>query len=261
MRLNKFIAASSSLSRRAADIAITAGRVTVDGQTAVKGTEVNTTSQVKLDGKTLVAATSPQTIIFNKPVGYVCSRNGQGSATIYDLLPREFHRLNPVGRLDKDSSGLLLLTNDGDLANQLTHPRYAKTKVYEVTLDKPLQPLHQQMITDHGITLEDGLSRFLVTRIGEPVRSTGASEQRAGGGGLVSSEATIPPEGRRASLDQKNVSTEHYQITMQEGRNRQIRRTFMALGYTVTSLHRTHLGPYYLKNLSGRLYRLISDDI
>ncbi|MGB4800873.1 MAG: pseudouridine synthase [Candidatus Saccharimonadales bacterium] len=250
MRLNKYLASSTSLSRRSADVAIDAGRVTVNGTTAVKGTEVDQTSQVKLDGTILTPTTVHTTIILNKPVGYVCSRNGQGSQTVYDLLPAIYHCLNPVGRLDKDSSGLLLMSDDGELANQLTHPRYAKTKVYEVTLDKPLQPLHQQMITDHGITLEDGLSRFLVTRIGEPVRSTGASEQRAGGGGLVSSEATIPPEGRRASLDQKNVSTEHYQITMQEGRNRQIRRTFAALGYHITSLHRTHFGPYSLGDLA-----------
>lgn len=247
MRLNKFIAWCTPLSRRAADTVIGQGRVTINSERASNGSQVKTTDVVCLDGVKLVPPQTPTTIMLNKPVGYVCSRNGQGSKTVFELLPPEYQHLQPVGRLDKDSSGLLLLTDDGELANQLTHPRYAKTKVYEVTLDKPLQPLHQQMITDHGITLEDGLSRFLVTRIGEPVRSTGASEQRAGGGGLVSSEATIPPEGRRASLDQKNVSTEHYQITMQEGRNRQIRRTFMALGYTVTSLHRTHLGPYSLE--------------
>jgi len=216
MRLNKYIASSSTLSRRAADAAIDQGRVTVDGQTAVKGTEVDLTSQVKLDGKPLTPRRSSITIMLNKPPGYVCSRDGQGSRTIYDLLPVEYHHLKPVGRLDKDSSGLLLMTDDGELANRLTHPRYAKTKIYQVSLDKPLQPLHRQMISDYGITLEDGISRFQVTPLSE---SSGAKHS--------------------------------YEVTMQEGRNRQIRRTFAALGYTVTRLHRTHFGSYALGNLQA----------
>lgn len=91
MRLNKYIAASSDLSRRAADTAIDAGRVTVDGETAVKGTEIKSTSQVKLDGKLLTPTSSHATLILNKPVGYVCSRNGQGSRTVFDLLPSIYH--------------------------------------------------------------------------------------------------------------------------------------------------------------------------
>jgi 23S rRNA pseudouridine2605 synthase len=226
MRLNKYIATSSNLSRRAADAAIDAGRVTIDGQTAVKGTEVDKSSQVKLDGTILTPSTTHITLVLNKPVGYVCSRNGQGSATIYDLLPSEYHRINPVGRLDKDSSGLLLMTDDGELANQLTHPRYAKTKVYEITLDKLLVPLHQQMITDHGITLDDGLSRFLVTR-----------QEEEGDGG--------------------KKSPDRYEVHMAEGRNRQIRRTFTALGYTVTTLHRTQFGPYSLSDLEMGKHELL----
>lgn len=182
--------------------------MTVDGQRAMNGTEVTEASQVKLDGQTVEASTAKTTIMLNKPVGFVCSRNGQGSQTIYDLLPKQYHHLNPVGRLDKNSSGLLLLTNDGDLANQLTHPRYAKTKRYEVHLDRPLQPLHQQMIADYGVMLEDGKSRFAVSRL--------------------------------------DTAPDTYEVVMSEGRNRQIRRTFDALGYAVTNLHRTHFGPYVL---------------
>lgn len=154
--------------------------------------------------------------MLNKPPGYVCSRAGQGSRTIYELLPSDYKILKPIGRLDKYSSGLLLLTNDGDLANELTHPRYAKTKVYDITLDKPLQPLHQQMINDRGLTLEDGLSKL--------------------------------------SLLKLNNSTE-WQVTMREGRNRQIRRTFEALGYGITKLHRTSFGSYILKELAPGAHR------
>lgn len=211
MRINKFIASSTSLSRRAADVAITNGRVQVDGKPAEQGTDVSTASIVTLDGRAITPAVKTITIMLNKPRGYVVSRDGQGSETIYDILPAEYQQLNPVGRLDKDSSGLLLLTNDGELANQLTHPKYQKVKVYEVTLDKPLQPLHQQMISDHGVMLEDGLSKFSISQI-------------------------------------ERGNTE-YEVTMHEGRNRQIRRTFAALGYTVVNLHRTHFGTYTLGTL------------
>ncbi|QQS18034.1 rRNA pseudouridine synthase [Candidatus Saccharibacteria bacterium] len=137
MRLNKFIASASSLSRRAADKAISDGRVTLNDQIAETGSQVNSTDTVCPDAVKLTPRTNHTTIMLNKPVGYVCSRAGQGSATVYDLLPVEYHHLKPIGRLDKDSSGLLLLTDDGDLANELTHPRYAKTKVYEVTSTNP----------------------------------------------------------------------------------------------------------------------------
>ncbi len=225
MRLNKFLASGSSLSRRGADAAIEAGRVTVNGQTAVQGMDVSATDVVALDDRAITPAVKSITIMLNKPRGYVVSRWGQGSKTVYDLLPPEYQQLNPVGRLDKDSSGLLLLTNDGLLAQALTHPSRQKTKVYHVVLDKPLQPLHQQMISDHGVMLEDGPSKFLITR--------------------RSSEGRLPTSGSTAD----NRQSETYEIQMHEGRNRQIRRTFAALGYTIQTLHRTQFGPYRLDDL------------
>lgn len=211
MRINKYIAANSGLSRRAADTAVANGRVYINGTRAELGSTVHDGDTVTLDGQALEAVTQMQTIMLHKPVGYVCSRAGQGSQTVYELLPAALHHLKPVGRLDKDSSGLLLLTNDGDLAQELTHPRNQKTKRYEVTLDVALQPLHQQMIHDYGVQLDDGPSKLSLTR-----------------------------------LDDTRL---HWQISMQEGRNRQIRRTFAALGYTVTALHRTQFGNYTLGNL------------
>jgi len=212
MRLNKYIAAGSDLSRRKADEAIAAGRVTVNGQTAGQGMDVSDTDTVALDGRAIMPTISTTTIMLNKPQGYVVSRDGQGSQTIYELLPPDYQRLNPVGRLDKDSSGLLLLTNDGQLANELTHPSRQKRKIYEITLDKPLQPLHRQMINDYGVQLEDGPSKLL--------------------------------------LERQTEGNDHaWIVTMHEGRNRQIRRTFAALGYTVQTLHRTQFGPYSLGTL------------
>ncbi len=212
MRINKFVAQVSGLSRRAVDRAIQENRVTINQRRAKLGDEVIESDTVTLDNRPITPAVKTLTIMLNKPVGYVCSRDGQGSQTVYDLLPAEHHVLKSVGRLDKSSSGLLLLTNDGDLANQLTHPRYAKTKVYEVGLDKSLQPLHQQMINDTGIQLEDGRSQLTLQKLDEAGRD--------------------------------------WRVAMQEGRNRQIRRTFEALGYRVTKLHRTHFGPYGLDQMA-----------
>lgn len=222
MRINKFVAGASGLSRRAADDAIAKRRVTVDGKLAVMGQEVTADQQVLLDGSPIHLPTQTQTILLNKPIGYVVSRDGQGSKTVYDLLPAELHNLKPIGRLDKDSSGLLLLTNDGELANTLTHPRFAKIKIYEITLDKPLAPLHRQMMSDHGIQLDDGLSRLQLDRLAEDEKS--------------------------------------WRVTMREGRNRQIRRTFEALGYRVTRLHRTQFGTYMLGDLNEGIYQLAAAD-
>jgi 23S rRNA pseudouridine2605 synthase len=212
VRLNKFIALSSDLSRRGADTAISEGRVTINGITAAQGQDVSDTDAIRLDGNQLAPRSDTLTVLLHKPRGYVVSRNGQGSKTIYDLLPKQYQQLNSIGRLDKDSSGLLLLTNDGQLAQSLTHPSRQKLKVYQVMLNKPLEPLHHQMIHDHGIVLEDGISKLRLEKIGE--------------------------------------STTNWLVTMHEGRKRQIRRTFSALGYTVVSLHRLSFGDYTLGDLN-----------
>lgn len=215
MRINKYLAQSTGISRRMADKAVAAGRVTINDVPAQAGSAATETDAVKLDGRTLTPVVETVTVMFHKPVGCVVSREGQGSLTIYDLLPVEYRLLKPIGRLDKNSSGLLLLTNDGQLANELTHPRYAKTKIYEVTLGKPLEPLHRQMINDHGINLEDGNSQLSLER-------------------LIEGDDT------------------RWRITMQEGRNRQIRRTFASLNYHVATLHRTNFGSYTLGDLQPR---------
>src|SRR6184192_389194 len=101
MRVNLFVASATGLSRRAADKAIEAGRVTINDRTANLGDQIEANEVVKLDGQAIKPAEQFQTIILNKPVSYVCSRDGQGSKTIYDLLPAEFRNLKPVGRLDK----------------------------------------------------------------------------------------------------------------------------------------------------------------
>lgn len=213
-RINKLLAHATGMSRREVDNAITAGRITVNGTTAIMGTQVSATDDVRLDNKPISAQTAYTYLVLHKPVGYVCSRRPQGEyPTIYELLETGQKALKPVGRLDRDSSGILLLTDDGDFAHRMTHPKFQKRKVYEVVLDHDLEPLHQQMINDHGIALEDGESRLTLERLSD--------DNRLG-----------------------------WRVVMSEGRNRQIRRTFLALGYTVTKLHRTDFGPYALGDLA-----------
>lgn len=221
-RLNKFLAERLGLSRREADDAISAGHVQVNGNVAGLGCRIDKNDKVCYNNKIVPFTTDFLYIAFHKPVGYVCSRRAQGpSPTLYELLPRKYQKLKTVGRLDKDSSGLILLTNDGDFAFQMTHPKFRKTKIYGVELDKPLEPLHQQIISDYGVMLDDGPSQFKI----------------------IKSDAAAP--------------LPCYTVILTEGRNRQIRRTFAALGYKVTKLHRTNFGKYELGNLKPGEYRVV----
>ena len=213
IRLNKFLAEKLGLSRREADNFIANGKVLINNQTAVLGTRITENDKITVDGKNVDNSPSEYIyIMFNKPIGYVSSRKAQGNApTLYALLPEKYKYLKTVGRLDKNSSGLILLTNDGDFAFSHTHPKFYKLKTYIVTLDHALEPLHQQEISDFGIQLEDGPSKLFLSKL-------------------------------------NNERTE-WQVEMSEGRNRQIRRTFAALGYEVTKLHRIEFGAYKLGDL------------
>ncbi len=214
IRLNKFLAESLGVSRREADDLIAAGKILVDEKPAVLGLRIDKNNKVCYNGKIVPFDVGYVYLALNKPAGYVCSRKRQGEfPTIYELLPEKYHALKTVGRLDKDSSGLILLTNDGDFAFRMTHPSFVKTKVYEVKLDRMLEPLHQQMIADFGIDLPDGRSQL--------------------------------------GLEKLDDQRKKWRVTMTEGRNRQIRRTFGALGYTVVKLHRTDFGAYHLDGLKS----------
>ena len=147
MRLNRFLAAAGVGSRRKCDELIAAGRVTINGRVCTDfSAQPAERDHVKIDGK-LVHPEQRMTIALHKPAGFVSTRNDPHARdTIFDLLPRKFPRLFNVGRLDTQSEGLLLLTNDGDLAQQLTHPRFKIEKEYEVMLDRPWNPEHAQKL-------------------------------------------------------------------------------------------------------------------
>lgn len=253
MRINKFLAHATGLSRREADEHVSKGHVLINGKRADMGAQVTETDTVLLNGRHVGEKAAYTYLMLNKPVGYLCSRRSQGGVpTIFELLPQSYRALKPVGRLDKDSSGLILLTDDGDFAFRMTHPSFHKVKIYEVALDKLLQPLHQQMITDYGVTLEDGVSQFMIERlektVGQGYFDTSATSQERG----ATNKATSAERGGEIAL---NCS---YKITMHEGRNRQIRRTFAALGYTVTKLHRISFGNYSLGDIKPGEYTIVS---
>jgi len=221
LRLNKYLALHLGLSRREADEYIERGYVKVNGIVIDLGARINEGDEVIVNGKPVTASADLQYLAFNKPAGYVCSRRSQGDLpTIYELLPPEYHSLKTVGRLDFNSSGLIILTNDGDFTYRLTHPKFAKTKIYNVRLDRDLEPLHQQMISDYGVQLEDGPSKMTLERLSDDNR-------------------------------------DEWKVVMTEGRNRQIRRTFASLGYEVKKLHRTNFGNYSIGDIRPGKFEIV----
>lgn len=220
MRINQFVARSLGVSRRKADDLIQAGVIYINGHVAQIHATATERDVVLYRGERLLLPRA-RTILINKPIGYVCSTDGQGSPTIYDLLPENLRQLKPVGRLDKQSSGALLMTNDGNLAYALTHPKFKKQKIYQISLNRPLKRSDLNAI-NQGVKLDDGVSKMTI------------------------------------QTNEGNQSV--YTITMSEGKNRQIRRTLEALGYTVTKLHRTHFDSINLANLATGKYRPIDSE-
>lgn len=220
MRINKFIALSTGLARRTADQVIAVGRVTINGEPATTGMQVTDEDCVALDGKQLMAIQSYHYVLLHKPVGYITSRTKQGTdPTVYALLPDSFATLKPVGRLDRESSGLLLLSDDGDFIHRLSHPSHDKSKVYDLTLTRAITAADLGRLT-RGVELEDGISRLTV--------------ESARGNTL--------------------------RVSLGEGRNRQIRRTLGALGYTITKLHRIQVADFKLGQLPSGKWRTVTPE-
>jgi len=220
MRLNRYVATASRLSRRGADEAIASGRVTVNGQPGEIGATVDDAATITLNGQVLVLPTELTYVTLYKPAGYVVSRNQQGQApTIYALLPPGLQAVNPVGRLDKDSSGLLLLSNDGNFLNRAMHPSFGKEKIYELTLNRKVTPNDLKRL-QQGVELDDGISHVRL-------------------------------------IDSKGADIT---VGLQEGRNRQLRRTAEAIGYHVKRLHRVQFGDVELGDLRPGSYRVTMEE-
>ena len=210
MRLNRFLAAAGVGSRRHCDELIAAGRVTINGQICTNfSAQPSARDYVKLDGK-LVHAEPSLTILLHKPAGFVSTRKDvHARDTIFDLLPKKFSRLFNIGRLDAQTEGLILLTNDGDLAQRLTHPRYKIEKEYEVTLDRQWDPTLAPKLLD-GIFL-DG-QRAKIARL-------------------------------------HSITSTRLRVILRQGINRQIRHMFHEIGYEVKRLVRVRIGNLRLGDL------------
>lgn len=220
-RLQKYIAGCGICSRRKAEILIEAGRVTINGKKASLGMSVNPDDKVMLDNKPILASDNPeQTFLVYKPRGYTSSVSDRfAEKLVTELVPSKL-RLYPVGRLDKDSEGLIILTNNGDLANQLLHPRYELNKVYEVTLDRPLSAANRagllKGVFDQGENLEADNIIF-------------------------------------------KQSSSVIEITLHHGKKRHIRRMLARFDYQVLKLIRTQIGPLTLATLKGAPYLALTD--
>ncbi len=224
MRLNRFIAQSGLCSRREADDYIRAGLVSVNGTIVTElGTKVMPTDEVKFNDSRIEGEKKVY-LVLNKPKGYVTSlEDPHADKTVMELVKGACEeRIYPVGRLDKNSLGLLLFTNDGDMTRQLTHPSYRKKKIYQVSLDKPLTRADMDRIAE-GITLEDGE--------------------------IHADEIAYVKE------DKSEIG-----IEIHSGRNRIVRRIFESLGYTVRKLDRVYYAGLTKKNLKRGAWRFLTKE-
>ncbi len=223
IRLQSYLAKAGESSRRGGEDLIREGRVTVNGRDAELGESVTPgLDQVKVDGRR-VDLNSIEWIALHKPRGYVTTRDDpRGRRTVYHFLPPELHHLFHVGRLDRESEGLLLLTNDGDTANRLLHPRYGTTKEYLAeVVGKPDARALERL--EAGIRLEDGLARAVSAKL----------------------------------LEQVGDDLYLVELVLREGRKREVRRMMEKVGHPVERLVRRRFGPIELGDLGpGRWRRL-----
>jgi 23S rRNA pseudouridine2605 synthase len=222
MRLAKYLAHAGGASRRAAAAIVRAGRVRVDGSRELDPAREITTQLVELDGAPLSGPQEVVVYVLNKPVGVLSTaRDSRRRATVVELVAEEERRLYPVGRLDAQSTGLILLTNDGELANLLTHPRYEVPKTYRATVaGGPVRRAALEMLA-RGVDLDDG---------------------------------------RTAPAKVRLVSPEVIELEIHEGRKHQVRRMCEAVGHRVVALERVRFGSLELGDLASGAHRPLSGE-
>lgn len=224
VRLNKYLSNAGVCSRREADVLIQTGVVSVNGKIITEmGYKLKDGDVVQYDGETINAETK-RYVLLNKPKGFITTMDDpQGRKTVMGLIKKACReRIYPVGRLDRNTTGLLLFTNDGDLAKKLTHPKYKAGKIYQVELDKRVSKEDLNKLTS-GVLLEDGTSQF----------------------------------DKAEFIDNKDAH--HVGVELHSGKNRIVRRTFEALGYTVVKLDRVVFAGLTKKDLPRGRYRHLTE--
>jgi 23S rRNA pseudouridine2605 synthase len=219
VKIHAFIGQNSEYSRRKAEDMVKKGKVFVNGVKAHIGQRVGVNDRVQVEGKYVLAVGKKITYLVYKPVGMVSTvSDNLGRGSVVGLVPKSEMRIYPVGRLDKDSRGLMLLTNDGNLAQKYSHPRYGIEKVYKVTLDRWMPgSIIDKLIG--GVDLSDGVAK-------------------------PDDVVVLENNSRKCVL----------KITLHEGRNREIRRMMGKLGYTVVDLERVQIGNYKVSDLKGKSF-------
>ena len=223
MRLNKYLSNAGICSRREADVLIQTGVVSVNGEVVTElGFRVSPTDTIKYDGGTIKAETK-RYVLLNKPKGFITTMDDPlGRKTVMSLVAKACkERVFPIGRLDRETTGLLLFTNDGDLAKKLTHPRFKVTKLYHVSLDKPFKREHMEILLN-GIDLEDGKTIY------DKVEYVKDKSSEVG-------------------------------VELHSGKNRVVRRTFEALGYVVVKLDRVKFAGLSKKDVPRGMFRHLSE--
>lgn len=221
MRINKFISSNSGISRRKADELILEGKVFINGKKITKPGKIITPGEdkIEINGKKVETTSEKIYLALNKPAGFITTRKDEKNRkTVMDLVPKN-KNLKPVGRLDKESEGLLLLSNDGEFINRLTHPKFECEKEYYVALSTPLEDKDKRRI-EKGIKLEG--------------------------------KKTYPSKIKIIKTNEKGTTLT---ITIHEGRNRQIRKMFASIGYNVEYLRRIRIGEIKIGNLQKSRYR------
>lgn len=221
--ITKIIANSGLCSRRKAESLVRKGLVFINHKQAQLGDRANYNDEIKVNNKVIDTEFELKYYILNKPQGYTCTnRKFKGEKNVFDLLKKDKNfydeKLNIVGRLDKDSQGLVLLTNDGDLTNKLTHPRYEHTKVYEVETEKYITPFSE---------IQDKFKK-----------------------GIDIKEKTLAK-----AKDIKKIDKQSFLITLKQGQNRQIRKMFAYYNIEVKKIKRVSLGPLDLNSLKEGEFR------
>jgi len=269
-RLNRFLASRGLASRRACDDIIRAGRVSVNGATVLSpGTRVSPGKDaVQVDGRPIEAEQKLKYVMLNKPSGViVTAKDTRGRKHVTELIPASLGRLFPVGRLDANTEGLLLLTNDGSLAFRLTHPRFGVEKTYEVTVaerpgESALKALRRGVVFGEGQTSAPAKITYL-----GPVGASEASGRHAKPGYAASGSRASGGQGRGEASGKSGgapkreaaVGGHLIRLTICEGKKRQVRRMCRAVDLAVFSLVRTAFGPLQLGDLAPGSWRALTE--